>query len=80
MVTYTLNNLDLREIKALRKSLDYLPITGIDAMFVALLQTKLNDKINKVEEQLAKEQNTKQEGLKEIIQHEKEKNKGRKTT
>tara|TARA_E500000178_G_C16917375_1_gene705532 strand:- start:746 stop:988 length:243 start_codon:yes stop_codon:yes gene_type:complete len=80
MVTYTLNNLDLREIKALRKSLDYLPITGIDAMFVALLQTKLNDKINKVEEQLAKEQNTKQEGLKEIIQHEKGKNKGRKTT
>ena len=49
-------------------------------MFVALLQTKLNDKINKVEEQLAKEQNTKQEGLKEIIQHEKGKNKGRKTT
>ena len=80
MVTYTLNNLDLREIKALRKSLDYLPITGIDAMFVALLQTKLNDKINKVEEQLAKEQNIKQEGLKEIIQHEKGKNKGRKTT
>ena len=30
MILYNLENLHLREIKALRKSLDYIPITGID--------------------------------------------------
>ena len=40
MTIYSIDNLTLREIKALRKSLDSIPITGIDAAFIAMLQHK----------------------------------------
>jgi hypothetical protein len=52
MEVYTLDNLSLREIKALRKSLDHIPITGIDAIFIAQLQVKLNKDIQQIEEHL----------------------------
>ena len=42
---YDLENLTLREIKALRTGLDHLPINGIDAFFVGTLQIKLNEQI-----------------------------------
>jgi hypothetical protein len=51
-MSYNLQKLELREIRCLRKSLDYLPIKGIDALFVANLQLKLNQKIETVEAQL----------------------------
>ncbi len=52
MESYTLDNLSLREIRALRKSLDHIPITGIDAIFIAQLQVKLNKNIQQIEEHI----------------------------
>lgn len=40
-----MNELSIRELRALRKSTDHIPITGIDAMFIASLQIKLDNEI-----------------------------------
>ena len=48
-MSYNLTNLSLRELLALRKSTNYLPITGVDAIFIGTLQVKLNQKIEAVE-------------------------------
>ena len=55
-MSYNLQKLTLREIRCLRKALDYIPITGIDAIFVGTIQVKLNQKIKKKKKQ---EQDTK---------------------
>lgn len=55
-MSYNLTNLSLRELRALRKSTDYIPITGIDAIFIGTLQVKLTQKIETIEQQL--EENT----------------------
>ena len=49
---YNITNLTLREIRALRKSTDFLPITGVDAIFIGTIQVKLNQKIESIEHQL----------------------------
>ena len=49
-MSYNLTNLTLRELRCLRKSLDCIPIKGIDAIFVANLQGKLDIKIANVEQ------------------------------
>tara|TARA_R100001460_G_scaffold93533_1_gene135483 strand:+ start:507 stop:692 length:186 start_codon:yes stop_codon:yes gene_type:complete len=49
-MSYNLTNLTLRELRCLRKSLDCIPIKGIDALFVANLQGKLDAKIINVEQ------------------------------
>ena len=59
MIIYSLDNLSLREIKALRKSLDYLPITGIDAAFIAMLQHKTTSQIEEIENHIQKEEEKK---------------------
>ena len=56
-MSYNLTNLSLRELRALRKSTDYIPITGIDAIFIGTIQVKLNQKIENVEQQLEEELN-----------------------
>ena len=48
-MSYNLQKLTLREIRCLRKALDYIPITGIDAIFVGTIQVKLNQKIENIE-------------------------------
>tara|TARA_R100000541_G_scaffold9454_2_gene17118 strand:- start:826 stop:1005 length:180 start_codon:yes stop_codon:yes gene_type:complete len=48
-MSYNLTNLSLRELRALRKSTDYIPITGIDAIFIGTIQVKLNQKIEGIE-------------------------------
>jgi len=50
-MSYNLTNLSLRELRALRKSTDFIPITGIDAIFIGTLQVKLNQKIEGIEKQ-----------------------------
>ena len=40
-----MDELSIRELRALRKSTDHLPIAGIDAMFIATLQIKLDNEI-----------------------------------
>ena len=52
---YNITNLTLREIRALRKSTDFLPITGVDAIFIGTIQVKLNQKIESIEHQLDEE-------------------------
>ena len=54
-MSYNLTNLSLRELRALRKSTDYIPITGIDAIFIGTIQVKLNQKIESIEHQLDEE-------------------------
>jgi hypothetical protein len=49
---YNLDELSLREIKALRVALDTININGIDALFVSNLQIKLNNNIQKIEKNL----------------------------
>ena len=51
MENYTLKDLSLQEIKALKQSLDFIQITGKDAMFIGLLQNKLNTQIQEIENQ-----------------------------
>lgn len=69
MIIYSLEDLSLREIKALRKSLDYIPITGVDAMFIALLQNKIQSQTNQIEDHLKKEEEEKQRSLEEAIEN-----------
>jgi hypothetical protein len=54
-MSYNLTGLSLRELRALRKSTDYIPITGIDAIFIGTIQVKLNQKIESIEQQLEEE-------------------------
>ena len=72
MILYNLENLHLREIKALRKSLDYIPITGIDAAFIAILQNKIDTQVKQIEDFLRSEEETKQSELQEAIQNDPE--------
>ncbi len=51
-MSYNLTNLSLRELRALRKSTDYIPITGIDAIFIGTIQVKLDQKIKNIDQQL----------------------------
>ena len=52
METYSLENLTFREIKAIRLGLDSLTIQGIDAMFLAMLQSSIQAQINEIEEHI----------------------------
>ena len=54
-MSYNVTGLSLRELRALRKSTDYIPITGIDAIFIGTIQVKLNQKIESIEKQLEEE-------------------------
>lgn len=69
---YSLDDLTLREIKALRKSLDYIPITGIDAAFIAMLQHKISSQTQEIENHLKNEEIAKQKSLEEAIQNDPE--------
>ena len=78
MTIYSLDNLNLREIKALRKSLDYIPITGIDAAFIAMLQHKTTSQIQQIENHIQKEEGKKQDALQEALQNDPKTTRGRK--
>lgn len=84
MTIYSLDNLNLREIKALRKSLDYIPITGIDAAFIAMLQHKISTQTQEIENHIKEEEKTKQQELNQAIQNDPKTNqkstKGRKNS
>jgi len=51
-MSYNLTNLSLRELRALRKSTNYIPITGVDAIFIGTIQVKLDQKIKSIDQQL----------------------------
>ena len=52
MDIYTLENLSLREIKALLVGIKEINIKGIDAMFIGTLQLKLQEQIAQIEEHI----------------------------
>lgn len=68
MILFTLEDLDLREIKTIRQSLDYIPIIGKDAAFVAILQGKIQQQIQQIEEYLQREEQEKKKSLEEALQ------------
>lgn len=66
MNLFTIENLSLDEIVALRQSLNVIDIKGSSAQFVANLQQKLDQEITEIQTLLHQEQNQKQEGIKNI--------------
>jgi hypothetical protein len=69
MIIFTLEDLNLREIKALRQSLDYIPLTGKDATFIAVLQNKIQQQTQQIEEYLKQEEEEKQKSLEAALQN-----------
>lgn len=49
MNVFSIENLQLEEIKLMRQSLNVIQITGVSAQFVANLQIKLDFEINQIE-------------------------------
>jgi hypothetical protein len=49
---YTLEDLTLREIRALRTGLNFIQISGADAFFMGTLQIKMNGQIEQIEDHL----------------------------
>jgi len=47
---YSIEGLSLREVKALRRGLDFIQIGGVDAFFIGTLQIKLNEEIKQIED------------------------------
>ena len=63
---YTLENLNLDEIKLMRQSLNIIQITGASAQFVASLQIKLDNEISQIENFVQSEAIQMQEEFKKI--------------
>ena len=55
MNAFSIENLQLEEIKLLRQSLNVIQITGASAQFVANLQNKLDNEIQQIETMLLEE-------------------------
>ena len=64
MNVFTIDNLQLSEIKLLRQSLDIIDIKGASAIFVANLQLKLDGEIREIEIMLQEEEAKKVAGPK----------------
>ena len=52
MNVFSIENLQLEEIKLLRQSLNVIQITGASAQFVANLQIKLDQEISQIEKMI----------------------------
>ena len=55
MNVFSIENLQLEEVKLLRQSLNVIQITGASAQFVANLQIKLDNEISQIEVMLIEE-------------------------
>lgn len=66
MMLYTLENLNLDEIKLMRQSLNIIQITGASAQFVASLQIKLDNEISQIENFIQSETIQMQEEFKQV--------------
>jgi hypothetical protein len=66
MSLFTIENLTIEEIAALRQSLNVIDIKGSSAQFIANLQVKLENKINQAQSTMQQEHFEKQEGIKTI--------------
>lgn len=66
MNIFTIDNLQLEEIRLLRQSLNIIEIKGSSAIFVATLQVKLDGEIHQIESMLREEEQKKQAGIRKI--------------
>jgi hypothetical protein len=66
MNLFTIENLTLDEIAALRQSLNVIDIKGSSAQFIATLQIKLDTEISQIQDMLRQEDLDKQNGIKKI--------------
>jgi hypothetical protein len=66
MNLFTIENLTLDEIAALRQSLNVIDIKGSSAQFIANLQIKLDNEISQIQNILQQEDTKRQEGIKKI--------------
>ena len=66
MNLFTIENLSLDEIAALRQSLNVIDIKGSSAQFIANLQIKLDNEISQIQNMLHQENTKKHSGVKEI--------------
>jgi hypothetical protein len=66
MNLFTIENLSLDEIAALRQSLNVIDIKGSSAQFIANLQLKLDSELSQIQQMLQAEQSKKQAGIVKI--------------
>jgi hypothetical protein len=66
MNLFTIENLTIDEIAALRQSLNVIDIKGSSAQFIANLQIKLDNEISQIQNILQQEDTKRQEGIKKI--------------
>ena len=63
---FSIDNLQMGEIRLLRQALDVIQITGKDAQYVANLQIKLESEMKQIEEFIKTEELKKAEGIEKI--------------
>jgi hypothetical protein len=66
MMVFSIDNLQIGEIRLLRQALDVIQITGKDAQYVANLQLKLESEMKQIEEFIKTEELKKAEGIEKI--------------
>jgi hypothetical protein len=66
MMVFSIDNLQMGEIRLLRQALDVISITGKDAQYVANLQIKLESEMKQIEEFIKTEELKKAEGIEKI--------------
>jgi hypothetical protein len=53
---YNLEDLTLREVRAIRQGLNTIQISGIDAMFIGTLQVKIDSQVKEIEKHINENQ------------------------
>jgi hypothetical protein len=66
MNLFSIDNLSIEEVSALRQSLNVIDIKGSSAQFIANLQVKLDHELEEIQKFLREEEQKKQEGIKKI--------------
>jgi membrane protein insertase Oxa1/YidC/SpoIIIJ len=66
MNLFSIDNLSIEEVSALRQSLNVIDIKGSSAQFIANLQIKLDHELEEIQKLLREEEQKKQEGIKKI--------------
>ena len=66
MILFSIENLTIEEIAAMRQALNVIDIKGSSAQFIAQLQIKLDRELNDAKQVLEQEKSTRAEGIKEI--------------
>jgi hypothetical protein len=64
MNLFSIDNLSIEEVSALRQSLNVIDIKGSSAQFIANLQVKLDHELEEIQKFLREEGQKKQEGIK----------------